>query len=122
MPRRSKYTPELADLIVNAVRDGLTYRDAALVAGVSEDALQYWFKRYPDFSERIARARAERSRLWLEKLRTLADQQRDWRAYADLLDRCAPEYRKRNQHEITGQDGGPIPIRFVIVDERAEPS
>jgi hypothetical protein len=122
MPRRSKYTPELADLIVQAVAEGLTYKDAALIAGIDEDTLQRWIKRYADFAARLTRAKAERSRRWLEKLRELADAQRDWRAYADLLDRCAPEYRKTTQHEHSGKDGGPIPIRFVIVDERTEAS
>jgi len=116
MARPSRYTPELAGLIVEAVKAGLTYRDAALVAGINEHTLQRWLKRYTNFAQQIAQARAERSRLWLEKLRDAGE--RDWRAYAELLDRCAPEYRKTTVHEHSGRDGGSIPIRFVIVDER----
>ena len=119
MARRTRYTPELASRIVEAVSTGLTYKDAALVAGIHETTLQRWIRRYAHFATQLERARAERTQLWLAKIEAAGE--RDWRAYAELLDRCAPEYRKKSLVEHGGADGGPIPIRFVIVDERRPP-
>jgi transposase len=106
--RPTKYTPETAAKIVVGIRAGLTTRDAALVAGVHEDTVANWERRYSAFSAQLARAHAERSANWLARIATLAAEQRDWRAYAELLDRCAPEYRKVSKSEVTGKDGGPI--------------
>lgn len=96
MARPTKYTPETTDEIVAGIMYGLTDKDAALAAGVSEKSLERWRKRYGDFDDRLTRARAQRTRRWLRRLYELADE-RDVRAIESLLDRCAPEYRKRSQ-------------------------
>lgn len=98
MARKSKYTPERVEMIVSGIRDGLTDKDASLVAGISQDTLIIWKNRYSDFSDRLAQAHAERSRGWLAKIAEAAP--KDWRAYAELLDRCAPEYRKSGNVNI----------------------
>jgi hypothetical protein len=119
MPRPTKYTPDLASVIVAAISAGLTDTEAAAVAGVDRVTLLRWRKRNADFAARIARAKAERTRLWLRRIRDLGEAQRDWRAYAALLDRCAPEYRATVRHDHSGREDGPVMVRFVIVDERS---
>lgn len=99
MARRSKYNPERVEMILSGIRDGLTNKDAALVAGIDEDTLINWQNRYSDFADRVAGARAERSRAWLDGIAAAAP--KDWRAYAELLDRCAPAYRKTQRIEQT---------------------
>ena len=99
MPRRSRFTPELAALIVDAVRQGLTYRDASRLAGINEHTLQRWIARYAHFAQQLERAKAERTQRWLGLLAEAG--QRDWRAIAQLLDRCAPDYRIVQKTEQT---------------------
>jgi hypothetical protein len=99
--RPTKYTNGLAEEIVAGISDGLTDKDAALAAGVSEDTFGRWMKGLrgapADLADRIARARVRRSRRWLGRLSSLADAG-DVRAISELLDRCAgPDYRK-TQH------------------------
>jgi Transposase len=108
MARPSKYTAERAAAVVAGVAAGLTDKDAALAAGIGESTLARWRARFGGFDDRLARARAERTAGWLERIAELAGQTRDWRAYAELLDRCAPEYRKTTVHEHVGEGGGPI--------------
>ncbi len=105
MARSTKYTDKTADEIVRGVAVGMTDKDAAHAAGISEDTLANWRKRYSDFSDRLMRARKQRSRLLLGRILTASE--RDWKAAAELLDRTDREYRK-TPLEITGKDGGPI--------------
>lgn len=114
--RRTKYTPELANEIVAGIAIGLTDRDAAIAAGISEDTFGRWMNAQrgapADLADRVTRARTQRSRLWLGGIRRAADSG-DWKAYAELLDRCAPDYRKTQKHELSGADGGPILLQQV---------
>jgi len=98
--RRTKYTPERVDEIIASLKIGLTDRDAALASGISWDTFDAWQKRYPDFSDRVTRAKAERARTWLLMLRQNA-QKGDTKAITELLDRCAPEYRKSSDLNVT---------------------
>lgn len=100
MARPSKYTPELADNIIAGVSIGLTDKDAALAAGITEITLWRYRKRYAGFDNRLTRARAARARKWLEQL-WLNAQQSDTKAITELLDRCAPEYRKTENVNVT---------------------
>ncbi len=113
MARQSKYTPELVDEIVNGVVVGLTDKDAALAAGISENTLHVWRRRYRDFDSRLMRARKQRSRLMLKRIHEAG--KTDWKAAAELLDRTDREYRK-TPLEITGKNGGPIQHEVTVLD------
>ncbi len=105
MARPTKYTDEIVNEIVGGVAVGLTDKDAALAAGISENTLHVWRRRYRDFDSRLMRARKQRSRLMLRRIHEAG--KTDWKAAAELLDRTDREYRK-TPLEITGKDGGPI--------------
>ncbi len=105
MARPTKYTDEIVNEIIGGVAVGMTDKDAALAAGITEQTLSRWRKRYVDFDNRLMRARKQRSRLLLRRIHTASE--RDWKAAAELLDRTDREYRK-TPLEITGKDGGPI--------------
>lgn len=93
MARRSRYTPQTHDRIVAAVAAGLTLKDAAATAGVHEMTLHRWLRRHPRLAEALEGAKAQRTLRWLGTLARAAEHG-DWRAAAELLDRCAPDYRK----------------------------
>ena len=125
--RKTLYSEELAQEVLNGITMGLTYKDAARSAGVSEDTLARWSKGISgapaDFADRLARARARRARIWLGGIRQAAtgvkvkDAQGneyyavdpDWRAFGDLLDRCEPDYRKSSRVEVSHAEPAPPP-------------
>lgn len=98
MARPTKYTSETAEEIIAGIAVGLTNKDAALAAGISEDTFIRWNNRYADFANRVTRAKSQRSRTWLKMLRDNAAKG-DTKAIAELLDRCAPDYRKTVEHD-----------------------
>jgi transposase len=57
--RPTKYTPERAQQIVDALTAGNTRRAAAAAAGVSEDSLERWLGRFAGFAGAIQKAEAE---------------------------------------------------------------
>lgn len=108
MARRSKYTPETVDLICEGLMLGMTQKHAAEYAGINEDTFILWRNKHSDFADRLREAISKRRRLWLSQL--LKAGQNDWRAIADLMDRCEPDYRKKSEVAMTGKDGKPIEV------------
>jgi hypothetical protein len=106
--RPSKYTDELAAQIAQAVGAGLTNKHAAQLAGISEKSFQRWERTNVAFGALLARAHAHRAAVFLAKAREAGHG--DWRFWLDLLDRCEPDYRKRNVLEMSGPDGGALEI------------
>jgi len=118
--RQLLYTDERVEEVLAGIATGLTDKDAALSAGLSEDTFGYWMNgrrgAKADFADRVTRARAQRTRLWLGGIRRAAANG-DWRAYAELLDRCSPDYRKTNKHEVSGPAGSPIQHEVTMLDD-----
>lgn len=106
--RPTKYNDAIVEEIIGGIAVGLTDKDAAHAAGITEMTLGRWRKRYVDFDTRLMRARSQRTRVWLNGIRKAAIDTGDWRAYGELLDRCSSDYRKRQAVEHIGKGGGPV--------------
>jgi CHASE1-domain containing sensor protein len=117
--RPRKYSDDAVQRIEQAVTAGATYRLACQYAGISEDTFSAWRKRYPDFSERLARAESNAALRWLAKIEQLADQENDWRALAWKLERRYPqEYGKTTQDvqhsgTVVQEHTGAVEVRAV---------
>lgn len=99
MGRQSKYTTDVVQKIEQALRIGATLKLAAEYAGISEDTLIGWKKRYPDFSAKCAGACAAGAMKWLAVIDQAAPE--DWRAAAWKLERRYPEeYGQRVRVDI----------------------
>jgi len=100
--RKSLYTPDRIEKIVNALSVGAFEKEACKAAGISEDTFERWQKRYADFADRVSRATAEG---WIGDLAVIrrAALQGDWRAAGDHLDRTGSPYRKASDvtHTVT---------------------
>jgi predicted nucleic acid-binding protein len=59
MARPTKYTPEVVDAILDALRAGNTRRASVAAAGVSEDSFGRWLAAYADFADVVRKAEAE---------------------------------------------------------------
>lgn len=89
MARRTKYTPERRDIIIEGVRTGLTYRLAAAGAGIHQDTITDWKAKHADFSERLLVAEAEAAQAAMDRIKTASKD--DWRAAAWILEHRHPE-------------------------------
>ena len=70
--RPTKYTQERAEVIVQRVREGLSFTSACVSTGVTGECGGEWRRRYSDFSEAVATAEKESERELLGVLRKAA--------------------------------------------------
>jgi len=100
--RKSLYTPDRIEKIINALSVGAYQKDACAAAGITDDTFANWQKRYSEFSERVTRAKSEG---WIGDLAVIrrAALQGDWRAAGEHLDRTGSPYRKASDvaHTVT---------------------
>lgn len=121
LPRPQKLTKARREVIRQALLDGLTVKDASKLAGISDTTFYNWRRAHPDFDQMIEETIAERARILLLKIAEAGP--KDWRAYADVLDRVAPQYRKTSNLEVSGPGGGPIVVedaRHVLLERIAQ--
>lgn len=59
LSRKNKATPRAVEIILDAISCGLTQRDAATLAGISEDTLSLWKRLDSDFSEQMRQKEIE---------------------------------------------------------------
>ena len=110
--RKSKYTPETVQKIVNALSVGMTDRDAAHIGGISHETFYRWRETKSDFYDRTTRAREEGWQASLAVIRRSA-LEGDWRAAAEHLDRTRSPYRKSQETVLSnGEQGQAFVIQF----------
>jgi transposase-like protein len=90
--RPSKYQPETVERLLTALADGLTHKQACMAAGIGQSTLADWRERYPDLETRMNEAREVARQKALSAIRAAGE--KDWRAHAEWLKLCFPEYRK----------------------------
>jgi hypothetical protein len=111
--RPTKYTPATIGKFCRAVADGLPYKSAAAAAGISQETLSQWQRKYPEFSERVQLALAK-AEVALVRLIRHAAGKGTWQAAAWLLERRHPEHwgrRDRLNAQISAAsspEGAPI--------------
>jgi transposase len=86
MARPSKYTPERAKRITDALAAGNSRKGAAAYASITEDTLLNWMRRYSDFSGAVKSAEAQAEVAAVACI-TQAARNGDWRAALTWLER-----------------------------------
>lgn len=114
MARKSKYTPDTVERIVQAIGQGATYELAAAYGGISYQTFNEWVKAKPEFSEAIKSAEGQAAVKWLAKIEKAASNGA-WQAAAWKLERRYPHEYGRQVQEITGKDGEPLTVQIVEV-------
>lgn len=82
--KNRKATDKTVAIILNAIGDGLTQREASALAGISEDTLSLW-KQDSDFSEQIRQKQIENKRRHINVINKASE--KDWKASAWWLER-----------------------------------
>jgi hypothetical protein len=117
--RPTKRTPTVEETIIEAVRKGLTYRLAAMSAGIAHDTLREWLKagdegdeRFVAFSAAVRKAEADGAAANLEYINTA----QDWRARAWILEHRHPEdFGTKSKVEVGGDPNHPLPPMIINV-------
>lgn len=111
----NKASVERLTIILQAIADGLTYADAAKLAGVDQDTITNWKKISSEFSEEIEKMEIQFKREQVDTIRKAS--KRNWTASAWLLERKFPEWQMKQKVEHSGD------AKFMIVrGEENKPS
>ena len=110
MGRPSKFTPEITEKVLQNIRLGMRYKDAALAAGVSDRTFAEWRQKgekaksgkYSRFSQSLHLAEAEGERALIARIQSAAKKQ--WQAAAWILERRHRERWGRNLDVTTKGD------------------
>lgn len=103
----NKRTPEVRSRVLQALRVGVSYEEAATYAGIHRDTLNEWKKADSDFSDDCKKARAS---MEVESLAIIAQAGRkSWQARAWMLERMFPD-RYSRRVMLGGGGGAPIQI------------
>lgn len=122
--RPTKFTPESAARVIQAIRLGSTLELAAQYAGVSYNTLLSWIKRgqaessgaYVEFVQTLKNVEGETALGWLAKIEQAANNG-SWQAAAWKLERRYPHMYSRNVQET--QHSGEVKIRVEYADGTA---
>lgn len=117
--RRTKLTPKVQERIINAVRAGLRYKEAAQVAGIDESTFYNWKKRgaqaksglYFEFYQALKRAEAEGEFALIARIQQEASNG-TWQAAAWILERRHPE-RWGRRMTLAGDKDEPLRVIFA---------
>jgi len=105
--RPTKRTPDVADRIILAVRQGVPFTHAARLAGIAYSSFCDWRNTDPQFRERLDAAISAGVEKRLRMIQDAADNG-DWRAAEAWLRLVLPAEYGRNRIELTGADGAPL--------------
>jgi len=117
MPRPTKRTPEREARLIEALRAGNTRRASCAYAGIDQDTLANWLRRWSDFSDAVEKAEADAEIRNVAIIQKAASE--TWQAAAWWLERK----KKRdwsNRLELTGEDGAPVRIAVRFADDDGE--
>lgn len=92
--RKSKYTEEVKQTILKALREGYTKKDAATLAGISPKHLFEYTKLHQDFSDQVEASVLSFKHKMLKNIDRAAP--KDWKAAAWRVERAFPnEFSER---------------------------
>lgn len=118
MARPTKYTPETAKKICDAVRVGSTFALACAYAGISEETFSQWRKKYPEFSEAVKTAEGQAAIKWLAIIDKAATEDNVWQAAAWKLERRYP--RDYGRQVIEQEHSGGLTINVVYENDTTD--
>lgn len=95
---KNKATAKTIDVILNAISEGLSQREASALAGISEDTLSLW-KKDSEFSEQIRQKQIENKLRHIKIINKASE--RHWQASAWWLERkYKEEFSLKNKLDI----------------------
>ncbi len=121
MGRKTKLTPEVQKRICEIIRAGNFAATAASVVGIDESTFYRWMSegekatrgQYREFRNAVKKASAEAEQKNVKYIQSAAP--KNWQAAAWWLERRNPDtWGRKDRHEHTGADGGPIQEQITL--------
>ena len=113
--RPSKYNPERVAVIVSAIEEGHTEKDAAKIAGIDESLLSIWKEKYPEFDEAVKKAHANYQDWILNGIKEDAK-----KSLKTLI--CGLEYEEIKREFTTNKEGQRVLSKEVKTNKRVLPN
>jgi transposase len=108
MPRKSRFTPEIAEAIVEAMSKGLTRRNISETLGLGKNTVSTWLKSglegdpiFAEFADRCAQAEKQAQGSLIAMISEQGH--KDWRAAAWLLERRFDQFKLRSRTSADAQ-------------------
>ncbi len=114
--RPSLYKPEVVEKLLDALRAGLTHKQACLACGIGQSTLADWRERYPELEPRMEAARETARQTALEGIKTAGE--KDWRALSEWLKLTFPEYRQGSSINVTATASAQQATALVVTEEQ----
>lgn len=100
---KSKATQKTIGIILDAVAEGLTQREASILAGISEDTFSLW-KKDSDFSEQIRQKQIECKLGHIRNIKKASE--KSWQASAWWLERkYKEEFSLKTKMDVEVNEG-----------------
>ena len=110
--RPTKYTKETIEKVCQGLRQGLTYKYAAEIAGISEARFYEYKNKYQEFREAVEAAKAENAAFCMRRIVELAEKREDPKAYQWILaNGHRNQYHTKQETQI---EGGKEPVKVEI--------
>lgn len=112
MSRVSPYKSEFCDQAIEHLGTGLSIMGLAGELGVCRATLYNWKETHQEFAEAIDIGLAKGAAAWEKRLIKIADAGggNPTAAIFGLKNRAHEEWKDRQEHELTGKDGGAIQV------------
>lgn len=118
--RPTDFKPQYAEEILALMATGLSLAAAAAELGFHRQRVYEWVEKHPEFADTIKLAKSKRQ-LFLERRLLSADAGPVVTSTIFALKNAAgDDWRDKQEHELTGKDGGPIETRNLSDSARAK--
>ena len=114
--RPSKYDPAYCDAVKAFMGDGYSIAATAGMLKVSRQTIYQWAEDHPEFSDALNEGRTLAAIWWEQKAREIAigGEGNATMVIFGLKNRVADEWRDKQQTELSGPDGGALPMSLTI--------
>jgi hypothetical protein len=116
--RPALYKPETVERLLDALRAGLTHKQACLACGISQSTLANWREQFPDLESRMDAAREEARQKALEGIKAAG--QKDWRALAEWLKLTFPEHRQSSSINVSAMATAQQATAVIVTEEQRQ--
>lgn len=116
--RPTKFTEQTVNRILEAIRNGLSYRHAVQAAGISYDTFLRWMEKgenarsgkFREFFDQVKKAEAEGAERNMKLIQEAAET-KDWKAAAWILERRHPDdYGEKRKVDANLNHSGEVNI------------
>ena len=114
MARPTKYRKEMCQELIDSMSEGFSKEATAAKLGISKDTLYRWDKEHPEFSDAIKEGEIKSQLFWEEiGMDGMRGKIQGFNATTWIFN-MKNRHNWTDKKEVSGPDGGDIPVRFIV--------